>query len=185
MEQKKNNIKDKKVSKRELKQKKVNIEKIAEVIENKKKMPKYESEKINNKVLENILFAIAIMLYLYFIILGSINISTEAFLTDLKVFSILILLIAIILFENSFKNSNMNLCIHGIEILILAIVTLSSIYIYSIFVERFKFIIASVSFIFAIYYILKSIFKYIKLRKNYHKNENDIKDIINKEKYDD
>ena len=182
MEQKKNNSKDIKVSKRELKQKKENIEKIAEVIEKKKKMPRNELEKINSKVLENILFAIAVMLYLYFIILGSINISTDAFLMDLKVFSILILLIAIIIFEKSFKSSNTNLCIHGIEILILAIVTLSSIYIYSIFVERFKLIIASVSFVFAIYYILKSFFKYIKLRKNFHKNENDIKDIIKKEK---
>ena len=181
MEPKKSN-KEKNFSKRELKLKRENIEKIAEVIENKKKIPKNESERIYSKVSENILFAIIVMLYLYFIILGSINISTVAFLTDLEVFSILTLIISIILFEKSFKNSNRNLCIHGIEILILAVITLFAIYIYSLFVDRFKLIICSTSFAFGIYYVVKSILIYNKLRKNYYKNENDIKDIIKKEK---
>ena len=178
----KNNHKTKKISKRELKQKKENIEKLAEVIENKKRIPKDELKKLNNKVFENILIAIMVMLYLYFIILGSINIATDAFLTDLKVFSILTLLLAIILFEKSFEKSNRNLCIHGIEILVLAIVTLSSIYTYSLFVDKFKLIIAISSFAFGIYYILKSIIIYIKLKKHYYKKENDIKEIIKKEK---
>lgn len=184
MNQKKNNTSNisKRVSKREQKQKRENIEKIAEVIENKKKLPKNEAERIYAKIFENILFAIFIMLYMYFIILGSININTEAFLTDLKVFSFLDLLIAIILFEKSFKDSNRNICIHGIEILVLAIATLSAIYTYSLFVDKFKMLIALESFVFGIYYILKSIYLYIKFRKNYRKKENDIKDIIKKEK---
>lgn len=181
MEPKKNK-KIKNISKSELRQKRDNIEKLADVIENKKKIPKKESEKMNNKIFENILYAILIMIYMYFIILGSININTDAFLTDLKVFSILTLLCAIVLFEKSYKNSNSNLCIHGIEILLLAIATLSAIYTYSIFVDTFKLLIALESFAFGIYYILKSIIIYIKLRKKYYKKENDIKDIIKKEK---
>lgn len=165
-------------SKHELKQKRENIEKITEVIENKKKIPKEELGKINNKVFENIAFAIGIMLYMYFIILGSININTASFITDLKVFSFLTLFLSIILFEKSFKRTDKKLCIHGIEILVLAFETLIAIYNYSLFVHKFKLIIALESFTFGIYYIIKSIYIYIKLIKDYHKKTNDIKDII-------
>ena len=179
---KNNNKQEDKVSKREIKHKRDNIEKISEVIENQKVISKTEEGKINSKIFENIAYAIIIMLYLYFIILGSINISPESFLLDLKVFSILLVLLFIFLVEKSYKKSNQNLCIHGVEILLVAISTLSAIYIYSLFVHRFKMIIALISLGFGIYYILKSIIIYINLRKKYYKEENDIKDIIKKEK---
>ncbi len=179
---KNNNNQDDKISKHDLIRKRDNIEKISEVIENKKVILKKEQDKINSKIFENIAYAIIIMLFFYFIILGSINISPESFLTDLKVFSILLVIFFIFLVEKSYKKSDKNLCIHGIEILFVAISTLSAIYIYSLFVHRFKMIVALISFGFGIYYILKSIIIYINLRKKYYKEENDIKDIIKKEK---
>ena len=176
------NMDDKKISKREQRKKQENIEKIAEVIENKNKISKNESEKINNKVFENILFAIFIMLYLYFVILGSININVDAFIIDLKVFSIILLLISVILFEMCFKKSNINICIHGIEILILAITSLVAIYLYSLYIANFKLIIALISFAFGLYFLFKSIIIYVCLRKKHLEKENDIKDIVKREK---
>lgn len=147
---------------------------------NKKKIPKEVENKINNKVFENILIADAVMAFLYFISLGSLNIETPVFITDLRVFSVTLIVLTIILFEYSYKKENGNICIHGIESLILAIVTLLFTYLYTIYFNDFYLIVSSVSFLFGIYYVGKSILIYLKMRKKYLESINDITEIIKK-----
>ena len=137
------------------------IEKVEE-LETKKELPKGEEEKINRKVFENLVIANGVMLFLYFIALGALNIETNAFLTDLRVFSVALITFTIMLFEYSYRKENGNICIHGIECLALAIVTLVSIYLYTLYFKRFHMIVASISLVFAVYYVGKSIIIYRK-----------------------
>ena len=176
---KKDKQKDKENSKK--KQVKPIIEKIDKEFKSKQKMPKEQEEKINKIIFNNILIAIGVMLYFYFINLGSINIEPEIFLTDLKVFSMGILLLAILLFEISYKKDDGKMCIYGIETLVVAIISLFALYIYSIYRNYFHFIIAYLSLLLAIYYVGKSIVIYKKMEKEYYKSLSDIGEIVKKE----
>lgn len=156
------------------------FEKIEKEIKTKKQLPKDVEEKINKKVFENVLIADAVMLFLYFISLGSLNIESAIFVTDLKVFSVALIIITIILFEYSYKKEKGSICIHGIECFILAIFMLLSTYLYTIYFKNFHMIVASVSFLFAIYYVGKSIIIYRRMKKEYINSLNDINEIIKK-----
>ena len=154
------------------------VKKIAEDKKEKKKLPKEVANQINKKLFTNIMIAVIIMTYFILISLGNVNIEQSAFIIDLKVFSITLLVLAIVIFEKSYKKDDSALCIHGIETLILAIVTLLSIYINLLLHERFIGLVSIASFAFAIYYVTKATIIYIRDRKEYIKNQNDIIDII-------
>ncbi len=157
-----------------------NIEELERQMFGKKKLPKEEQNKLNKKIFENILIANIIMAFLYFISIGSLNIETLIFITDLKVFSIMLVIFAIFLFEVSYKKQNIKLALHGIEVLILAIFILFCTYIYTVYLKNFHSYVASVSLLFAIYYIIKSIIIYRKSKKKYIDSLNDIEEIIKK-----
>ena len=72
----------------------------------------------------NILIGIFVILYFVSLGVGFINIESVAYVTDLKVFSIAILAIAIILFEYSYNKDSGKFAIIGIEMLFVAIITL-------------------------------------------------------------
>lgn len=168
-------------SKRKEKEKQENIQKMEEVIKNKKKIVNHYTKKIHKKIIENLLYAIIFIIYLYLLYLGSQNIETSIFLTDLKVFSFGLLVLAIILFERSYKKDDGNLSMHGIEILILAIITLFLIYVYSLFISRtFSVIIVSISIVCILYYVIKSIIILYNMKKQYFKSNDDINEIIKK-----
>ena len=158
-----------------------NIQKIEETIKQRKNINVEYKKKIRSKIFENIIIAIAFTAYYYLVYLGSINIESEVLLIDLKTFSIGLLITAIAIFEISYKKENDNLAVHGIEVLILAIITLFAIYMYSLFVSRFFIlIIVSISFITIIYFLIKSLIIYFKMQNSYIKSKDDIKEIIKK-----
>lgn len=156
------------------------IEGIEREILQKKEIPEEEKNKINKRVFENIIIADLIMVFLYFISLGALNIESKVFITDLKVFSMGFVLFAIILFERSYRKDSGTLCIHGIEVLALAILMLFSPYLYATYLPVFHALIAIASFLFAIYFVSKSIILYQKMKKNYYNKKNDISEIIKK-----
>lgn len=166
--------------KKEEKNKDTNLDKAKQEIEEKKRIPKEELDKIHTRIFKNLVIAIVIMFYFYFINLGYINIQGNILTTDLKVFSMGILVLAIILFEYSYKKDDGIICIHGIEVLVLAIVTLFFISIYTMYTEKFNLIVATHSFIFASYYVAKSIAIQNKMKKQYYKSINDITEIVKK-----
>ena len=97
---------------------------LEEKVKQQKKLTVDIEEKINNKVFRNIIIAIGVMTYLFFINIGSLNIETDTFIRDLKVFSMLLIILTITLFEYSYKMDNGIICILGIETLVLAIIYL-------------------------------------------------------------
>lgn len=168
-------------NKKKEKEKQKNIQKMEEVIKDKKKIVNEYSKKINKTIFKNIIIAIIFVIYFYFIYLGAQNIESAVYLTDLKVFSIGLLIVSIIIFEYSYKKDNGGLCINGIEVLILAIITLFLIYIYSLCVSRtYTIVIISMLIACVIYFLIKSLVIYIKMKKTYYKSKDDIKEIVKK-----
>ena len=168
--------------KKEDPQAKENIEKLTEVIEGKKKIPKKVKDKITAKAFENLLFFAIITIYLGALNLGIANIPTENYLLDLKVFSIMLLVISIIFFELAYKKDKSEYWLHGIEILVIAIFTTYFIYLYYIFYNSnvLGSIIFSVIALYLIYYVIKILIMRRKIIKAYNKSLIDIGEIVKK-----
>ncbi len=151
---------------------------VHEELKKNKKIPEDKEKKILNKVFQGIALAVVILFYFNFIVLGFINIASNIFLTDLKVFSVAILLISIGLFEIAYKKESLSLAVNGIEILILAFVTMALLYINLMWSDKFIPIAVLISYLFAIYYVAKTIIVYRKMQKQYFVDS--MKEIIKK-----
>ena len=82
---------------------KKNIENFEKVIEEKKKLPKSERDKINAKAFENLIIIAIIIIYLISLYFGMTNSPTDMYITDLRVFSIMLLMTTIIILEYAYK----------------------------------------------------------------------------------
>ena len=171
------------------KKKTYNPEEIAKKIEAKKKMPKEQKRKLYSKIGLNILVACAITLYFIFVNLGFLHIEGEVLITDLKVFSLTLIAVSIIIFENAYSKDSGTLTLYGIEILITAIISLVSIYVYIINKDIFMsyIIIASASRKMQAFFSIflknfkKAIFMTIYAKKEYKKTISDVKEIIDED----
>lgn len=161
---------------------KIDIKKIQETLKKeitaKKVIPKEEQDKMNVEVFKNIAIAIVMVVFLNFIILGFINIENSVFLVDLKVFAVAILAIAIGVFEYAYKKDSGKIAIYGIETLILAFAMLAFIYLDIMCHSNFVIITVLITYTIAIYYTVKSIIIYQKMKKQYYINS--MKEIIKK-----
>lgn len=170
------------VKKEEVKEeqtKQENIEKMLQTISNNKKIPKNILQQIYHIVFSNLIMAIIIMAYLFFIILGSLNIEKDLYEIDLKVFTGLLFLATIILMEIAYKKKNKKIAVNGIEILCLSILNLFFLYFYTIFNNQYKNIIGAISLSFGLYYMIKSIVIFIIMRNNYLRTMSDVFEILN------
>lgn len=157
---------------------KADIENLSKEIETKKQIPKEIREKITSKVFENVIFAVIIIVYLSALNLGMNNIPTETYLDDLKVFSILLLVFTIFLFENAYKKDKPDIWIHGIEIMFITIITTYLIYLYYVYYNAFGTLIFSVVAVFVLYYAIKILIMRRKIIKQYNKSLIDINEIV-------
>lgn len=161
-------------------------EKTAKVIQDKLeakiKLPKEIKEKRNKIAMENFLYAIFMSVYFLFLNMGFNNIVKHIFVVDTQVFSGIALATAIILFEKAFKKENGNIAIHGIEILILAIITLFIPFIYYMNAYFTSIIMVILIAGFNIYYLVKVAVMSIKIQSKYRASLSDVKKIIKKDK---
>ena len=154
-------------------------EEIKNMIKKTKDIPKEELEKIHKVIFKNIIIALCIIAYFIFLNLGQINIQNDVYVTDLKVFSVCVLLTAIAFIENAYKKDSGEIAIYGIEMIVLAISTVALIYVNMMFPEQYISIATLISYAFGIYYVFKSIVIYIRKKNQYFVN--DMKEIMNKE----
>ncbi len=166
--------------KKEERKRKDNIEKLSKEIEEKKKLPKEVKEKINSKVFENMIIAAIIMIYLVSLNLGMTNIPTDTYRTDLKVFSIILLIITIMIFEWGYKKDDESIWLHGVEVMVIGIITLYLISLYSIYYNTYGALILSIGIAYLIYYAIKIVIIQKRIEKEYIKSLNDIGEIIKK-----
>ena len=89
-----------------------------------------EEEKENNKIIrkkifENIIIAIAMMIYFIIINFSYLRMEESILLQGIKIASIVILFFSIIIFEVAYRKDSGRIAINGIEVLVLAIHTLT------------------------------------------------------------
>lgn len=145
----------------------ISLKEIKKTMKEKQSLPKEESNKINRYLFQNIMVAIAIIVYFIFLNLGKQNIQLNVYVIDLKVFGMCILLLAIMLLEKAYKDDSGRLAVFGIEMIVLSLTTISLIYVGLMLSSRYSVILTSISYIFAIYYLIKSVVIYLKKRKKY------------------
>lgn len=174
----------KETSKREKKKlekmKQENIEKFDEAYQRSRIIPDEYKGKIRKRILKNTLIAVIIIAYLIGINLLSLNIETKTYILGIKVICIILAIISVTFFELSYRKDDGYLFLYGAEFLTIAVVSLFSIYAYIIFFDTYNNILAVILAVIAIYYLIKTIITIMNMKKQYYKEQNDIKDIVKK-----
>lgn len=161
--------------------KKIELENI-EKIKEKRELSKEAKDKIIGRAVANGAIGIAICILIYTFKIASNLLVKEAATFVYNVYSIEILVFALILLEIAYKKDSGKWAASGMEMLVLAVFMLFSPYIYLKFNNKIMYpIIATV----AIYYIAKVIAIYFMEKKQYLNDISDIQDIIKKESQDD
>ena len=138
-------------------------------------------EKYIKEIWINIIKAIIVVgTFLLFNIAYS-KINTEYFKRGIQIITIIFLFISIYIFEKAYKKDNGKIAIEGIEILVIATGILTTQYITNRFNFRIKNYALAESYIFAIYFVLKSIVIYTQGRREIEKSLSDISEIVKKE----
>lgn len=157
------------------------ISEFEEKLEKTKKMPQDIENKLNKKLIENISMAIAIIVYFMSLIFGKERINATNYTNLLKTYTMCLGILSIIIFEFSYKKESVKSMYTGIEVLILSIVTMFSIYICKVQELKYIFYLALFAYAFSIYYLIKDILIYNKTKKEYLKTLTDIEEITKKE----
>ena len=174
----------KELSKREQKRlekiTKENIEKFHEEYKKSRIIPKDYKKKILDRILKNTIIAIIVITYLILLNVLSLKIETVTYILGIKVLCVFLAIISVIYFELSYRKDNGYLFMHGVEFLVLATITLFSVYAYSLFFITYNSILLYILIVVIIYYVIKTIVTLRNMKKEYYKSQNDIKDIVKK-----
>ncbi len=152
-----------------------------ETQEKSKKLPKEISQEILKKIFGNLLRAVGIMFYFIILNLAYVTMQQERLIGDIKVFAGAFLVVGIIFLEKAYKKDNGTMGITGVEFLFLSLHSLSIMHVITMFQYDFRFYLLTSSYVFSIYYVLKSIVLYTKGRKEYLNSLSDISEIVKKE----
>ena len=129
-------------------------------------------------ILENLLMAIIIVIYFCLVIFMYYKLKEENIILILKIFSMIVLAIGIMFLEIGYRTENTKIVINSIEIIFLAMHSLSVTYIVELKKLYFTKYILSSAILFALYYIIKMIWIITEERKKYLDSLSDIKEII-------
>ena len=142
-----------------------------------KTISKVRKEKIDKNILENLCFGIAFLFYFIFLNLGAMHIRPEVYLVDLKVFSLVSIAITIGTYERAYHKDSGRIAIHGIELMVLSIITLIALYIQQTYPAILTDILNAVAVLYAVYFVMKSIIVHLEMKKVALKRASDIRKI--------
>ena len=151
---------------------------IIKQMEEKRKLPKEIKNKIISEFGECALSAIIVYVYFIFLNLGVKNIHQNIYITDLKVFSVSLAVIAVVFFENAYNKKSSKNLYRGIEILVLAIITLLLEYVVLYLTPKYRIIIPIFAILYNIYFVFKALLTMHKIKNDYKKSQSDIKEIV-------
>ena len=147
----------------------------------KKKVPKEVSQEILKKIFKNLILAIVVMIYFISFNILYTQLELEQMEVITKIVAGVFLLTSIIILEIAYKRESGTLTLTSIELLVLAIHALFIHHIITIYHFAFRTYLLTSSYIFAIYYVLKSISIYTRARIKYLKSFSDISEIVKDE----
>ena len=135
------------------------------------------NETVTGDVLANLAYSSMIMIYFMFFNLQYEVLPTDILTKYINISSIIFLGIAILMIEISYKKEKDNILLYGVEFLLLAIFTLLIKHIPKLLDCNTQTYILIGSYLFALYYMLKSTVLYTKERQEELKSFIDIKEI--------
>ena len=130
------------------------------------------------KIFKNLLSAIGVMLYFIVLNFAYTRMDLQRLVQDIEVFAGAFLVLGIWLLEKAYKEDKGEIALNGIELLVLALHSLSIMHVITLFKYDFRLYLLTSSYIIAIYYVFKSIVIYTKDRKEYLKGLSDIPEIV-------
>ena len=110
-----------------------NIKKFDEQYKQSRIIPQDYKKKIVDRILKNTVIAVIAIVYLILLNVLSLHMETVSYIISIKVLSVVFAIISVIYFELCYRKDNGYLFMHGLEFLVLATITLFSVYAYSIF----------------------------------------------------
>ena len=146
---------------------------------NKKLTP--ELKKKRRKVLEiNLFIIIFIVVYMFDIKYAYYTVELNTLSNILKAISVVFLIISIFKFDAGYRKDNEGIFLTGIEILIIALISLFMTTLINVEEHIFSSIIYGICIFTGIYYLLKSFVKIRRIRKEHNKQISDVRKIIEK-----
>jgi len=140
------------------------------------------SEEILNKIFWNVIKAIGIVIYFMILNIAYTKMQEIRILEDTKIFAGVFLIAGLIQLERAYKKDSGKIAISALELIVLSLFTLSIIHMATLLKYDFRLYVLTFSYLFAIYYILKSIIVYTKEKREYLQSLSDISDIVKKDK---
>lgn len=147
----------------------------------KKRIPKEILQEILKKIFKNLIIAIVVMIYFISTNILYTKFDLEKMERVTQIFSGVFILSALIVLEIAYKKDSGTLTITAIELLILSMHALFIHHVITIYNFEFRVYLLTSSYIFAIYYVLKSIVIYTKARMKYLKSLSDVPEIVKDE----
>ena len=175
-----NNNLSKREQKKAEKLKQENIEKFHEEYKKSRIIPKDYKKKIRNRILKNTAIAVIVIAYLIALNILSLYIETVTYILGIRILCVVFAIVSVTYFELSYRKDNGYLFLHGAEFLVIATITLFSVYAYSLFFVTYNSILLYILIGVVIYYIVKTICTLKNMKKEYYKSQNDIKEIVKK-----
>ncbi|MCL2859544.1 MAG: hypothetical protein FWF46_03015 [Oscillospiraceae bacterium] len=175
------NATSKKQKEQEIKEQK-HIEKVLNEINQQiissKKIPRNTLNAILKKIFPNLLIGVGVLLFLTLLLFGYINVRPSSYGVDLKVFSIMTVLLAIFVMENAYKKDSAMWVMYAIEVLVVSFFVLSLTYIYEYQISIYQKYLLIPIIIFACYYIISSFSILAVEVKKYRKSSGEIQKIL-------
>ena len=134
-----------------------------------------------NTIFKNLLKAVGIMGYFIILNIAYTRMNLDRLINDIEVFSGIFLVLGLVFLERAYKKDDGKIAISGIELLCLSMHSLSINHVITFYKYDFRLYLLTSSYIFAIYYVLKSIVIYTKEKRKYLKDLSDISEIVKEE----
>lgn len=147
----------------------------------KKRVPKQVSQEILKKIFKNLILAIVVMIYFISCNIIYTKLELEQMELITKAIAGVFLLASIIILEFAYKRDSGALTMTAIELLVLSIHALFIYHVITVYQFDFRTYLVTSSYIFAIYYVLKSTVIYTRARIQYLKSLSDISEIVKDE----
>ena len=147
----------------------------------KKRIPKEVSQEILKKIFKNLIIAIVVMIYFIFTNILYTKLDLENLEMATQIVSGVFIVSGLIVLEIAYKKDSGTLTITAIELLILSMHALFINHVITIYNFDFRVYLLTSSYIFAIYYVLKSIVIYTKARMKYLRSLSDVSEIVKDE----
>ena len=140
-----------------------------------------ELKKKRRKILEiNLFIIIFIIAYMFAIRYAYYTVELNTLSNILKAISVVFLVFSIFKFESGYRKDNESIFLTGIEILVIALISLFMSYLINVEEHIFTNIIYGICIFAGIYYVLKSFVKIRRIRKEHNKQISDVRKIIEK-----